>query len=86
MKKMMSWCLMAVMVTGLLAGCGGSKDTNPPAAQLGNMNDILEQQKSGDIQLTIISSIALAGISPYCFDSWPFMFESQEEFRARICQ
>lgn len=136
MKKMMSWCLMAVMVTGLLAGCGGSKDTNLPAppaptskeeasakeqvelvcahiygadtvqnkacqlfaqrleektggaytmtvypaAQLGNMNDILEQQKSGDIQLTIISSIALAGISPYCFDSWPFMFESQEEF------
>ncbi len=136
MKKIMSWCLMAVMVTGLLTGCGGSKDTNPPAApaptsqeeasareqvelvcahiygadtvqnkacqlfaqrleektdgaykmtvypaaQLGNMNDILEQQKSGDIQLTIISSIALAGISPYCFDSWPFMFEDQEEF------
>lgn len=59
---------------------GAYKMTIYPAAQLGNMNDILEQQKSGDIQLTIISSIALAGISPYCFDSWPFLFETQEEF------
>ena len=51
-----------------------------PAAQLGDMNAILEQQLSGDVQLTIISSIALAGMSPYCFDSWPFMFDNQEEF------
>lgn len=59
---------------------GAYKMTIYPAAQLGNMNDILEQQRSGDVQVTIISSIALAGISPYCFDSWPFMFDNQEEF------
>lgn len=59
---------------------GAYRMTIYPAAQLGNMNDILEQQKSGDVQLTIISSIALAGISSYCFDSWPFLFEDQEAF------
>lgn len=52
-----------------------------PAAQLGNMNDILEQQRSGDVHLFIISSTALANISPYCFlDSWPYLFKSREEF------
>jgi tripartite ATP-independent transporter DctP family solute receptor len=52
-----------------------------PAAQLGNMNDILEQQKSGDIHMQIISSVALANISAFCFiDSWPYMFENQAQW------
>lgn len=65
-----------------------SKETNGrvevrifPASQLGGFAEIAQQQKSGATHIQFISTTALGGVAAIAtVDSWPFMFDSKDQF------
>ena len=60
---------------------GAYKVTVFPAGQLGQMAEILEQQQTGTSHFQIISTTAMASIADVAaVDSWPYVFDSREEF------
>lgn len=54
-----------------------------PASQLGGWVEIANQERTGAINATIISTSALGGYSDLAtIDSWPFLFETRDQFDA----
>lgn len=52
-----------------------------PASQLGGWSQIATQQRSGAVNVTIISTSALGSFSQLAtVDTWPFMFDTREQF------
>lgn len=60
---------------------GAYKVTVYPAGQMGSMAEIIEQQQTKAAHFQIISTTALASIADVAaIDSWPYIFDSREEF------
>lgn len=54
-----------------------------PGSQLGGFAQIANQQRSGAIHVTWISTTALGSFTPVAtVDSWPYLFETREQFEA----
>lgn len=73
----------ANMFAGLMEEKTGGRYTVTvyPANQLGTMAELLEQQKTGTTHIQIISTTAMASISETAsIDSWPYIFNTREEF------
>ncbi len=52
-----------------------------PASQLGGFTEIYQQMRDGAVNMGLTSTVVLSGMGEVAAgDSWPFMFDSREEF------